>query len=307
MPSRPPSPPSLPSPASSSAALEALISLMRDPDPGVWRSVEAQLLSRGEETKGLLREAAQRGEDTLERRRARETLAKIHEGTLTDRLARWVNPGGPEPDLEEGWFLLTRLEFPDLDVERYRRKLDAMAADLDPMLRGAGDLEALRIVRKYVHFDKEFRGNVEGYYDPENSYLNCVLDRGLGIPITLSSLYLLLARRVGLPIEGIAAPGHFLLRYRRDRAGLAPVYVDAFHGGRLLTREECAAFLRSLGHVVRGELETRADHREILARMCRNLIAAYGAAGPAHKGERLARWVDILAAGIRKGRGGERE
>ncbi|MBI2881057.1 MAG: hypothetical protein HYY21_05690 [Candidatus Tectomicrobia bacterium] len=283
--------------SSRTGSLEALISLMRDPDPRVWQSVERQLIKQGEATQKLLEETAERGQDAIARARARAVLGKIHEATLTERLKRWVNPGGPEPDLEEGWFLLTRLEFPDLDAGHYRRKLDAMAADLDPLLRGARDLEALRVLRRYVHVEKEFRGNVQGYSEPENSYINCVLDRRLGIPISLSSVYLSIARRVGLPFDGIAAPGHFLLRYRRDRAGCEPVYVDAFYGGRQLTRKECLAFLRSIGHSVQGELERPAGSREILARMCRNLVAIYGSTGAEHKSERLAAWIDIIQAG----------
>ncbi len=273
---------------------------MRDPDPRVWRSVEAQFLKLGEATRELLQATADGEENPLVQTRARAVLAKIHEAAVTDRFRLWADPDGPEPELEDGWFLLTELEFPDLDVGLYRRKLDAMAADMDPQLRGAGDMEALRIFQRYLHSDKAFRGNVEHYYEAENSYLNCVLDRGLGIPITLSSVYLLIARRVGLPIEGIAAPGHFLVRYKRDRAGLEPMYIDAYHGGSHLTREECVAFLRSIGHSVRGELDRPVASREILARMCRNLITIYGSAGPAQKSERLTGWLEIIGAAMER-------
>ena len=256
--------------------------------------VEKQLLKLGGETRDSLWKAAEGGDSSLVRMRAREVLAKLHAETLTDSFRNWVASGRPEHDLEEGWFLLTKLEYPGLDEGAYRRRLDEMAADLDPLLRGVRDLDALKVFQRYIHFEKEFRGNVQGYHEAENSYINCLLDRGLGIPISLASLYLLISRRVGLPFEGIAAPGHFLLRYRRDRAGMDPVYIDAFHGGRNLTRKECAAFLRSMGHVVRRELDTPVNSRHILARMCRNLATIYGASGPAQKTERLIAWIGIL-------------
>ena len=285
------------SPTSQSSSLQALLSLMSDPDPQVWSSIERQLVKRGEKAMRFLRETAEKEKNTLVRLRARAVLAQIHEMSLTNKLKQWLNPGGTEPDLEEGWFLLTELEFPNLDVAHYRRKLDDMAADIDLRLRGAKDMDALRAFQKYIHFDMEFRGNVEGYHQPENSYINCVLDRRVGIPISLSSIYLLIARRVGLPIEGIAAPGHFLLRFRRDRTGREPLYLDPFHGGRHLTQVECLAFLRSKGHYVQNELEMPAGAREILARMCRNLIANYGDSNPDNSG-RLIEWLDIISAGI---------
>ncbi|MFQ5913350.1 MAG: transglutaminase family protein [Nitrospinota bacterium] len=290
-------------PSSQSGSLRSLITLMSDPDPRVGQSIEEQLVKRGEETRDLLRETEARGESALVRIRAREVLDKIHEAAVTDRFRLWVNPGGPDPDLEEGWFLLTQLEFPDLDVDHCRRKLDGMAAELDPMLRGARDLEGLRIFQNYLNRKEAFRGNVEAYYEPDNSYINSVLDRRLGIPISLCCVYLLIARRVGLPLEGISGPGHFLLRYRRDRTGREPVYIDAFHGGRHFDRKECVAFLRSIGHSVRHEIERPAASREILARMCRNLIAIYRSAGPVQKSERLIKWLDIINAEIR-GSGG---
>ncbi len=283
---------------SQSGSLQALLSLISDPDPLVWDSIEKQLLNRGDLVKRFLERAAEEEENnSLVRMRARAVLTQIHEKTLTDRLRLWVDPGGPEPDLEEGWFLLTQLEFPDLDVAQNRRRLDDMAADLDLRLKGAKDLDALRIFQKYLHFDLEFRGNVEDYQEPENSYINFVLDRRVGIPISLSSVYLLIARRVGLPMEGIAAPGHFLLRFRRDRVGREPVYLDPFHGGRNLSLADCLAFLRSKGHYVEDELDEPAGVRDILARMCRNLIAAYGDSNP-EKTRRLIKWLDIISAGI---------
>ncbi len=280
----------------SSAPIDALISLMGDPDPHVWPPVEKQLLKLGGETRDSLWKAAEGDDSSLVRMRAREVLAKIHAEGLTDSFRNWVDPGRPEHDLEEGWFLLTKLEFPGLDEGAYRRKLDEMAADLDPLLQGAGDLDALKVFQRYVHFEKEFRGNVQGYHEAENSYINGLLDRRLGIPISLSSLYLLISRRVGLPFEGISAPGHFLLRYRRDGAGKDPVYIDPFHGGRNLSRKECAAFIRSMGHVAGRELDTPVNNRHILARMCRNLAGIYGASGPAQKAERLIAWIDILGS-----------
>ncbi len=278
----------------SRSSIDALISLMRDPDPHVWLSIEKQLLNLGENILGQLQREADGGKYSIVRLRARETLGKIHEQSMLGRLRRWVDPGGPEPDLEEGWFLLTQLEYPDFNEDHYRRQLDEMAADIDPLLRGAQDIEALKVFQRYLHFESEFRGNVQGYREPENSYINCVLDRKLGIPISLSSLYLLVARRIGLPLEGISAPGHFLVRFRRERTEMEFIYIDTFHGGRNMNHQECLAFLRAMGHSVQNELEKPAGSRAILTRMCQNLIANYDANGAEQKRDRLLAWQEVI-------------
>jgi regulator of sirC expression with transglutaminase-like and TPR domain len=128
-----------------------------------------------------------------------------------------------------------------------------------------------------VLFDEEgFRGNCNEYYDPRNSFLNDVLDRKLGIPITLSLVYMEVARRIGFPVAGTGMPGHFLLKHYDVLSG--EIIIDAFNRGRVLTVADCHT---RLNEIYRGELEFKPEflhpvtRREILTRMLNNLRQIY--------------------------------
>ncbi len=138
-----------------------------------------------------------------------------------------------EVDLAQAALLIACEEYPDLDVARYLRWVDALAHEVAARLDGdPGPLEAVRALNGLLFDEEGFRGNLDDYYDPRNSFLNDVLDRRTGIPITLSTLYIEVGRRAGLAVDGIGLPGHFVVR-------VGGTLVDPFHGGALLTEEDC--------------------------------------------------------------------
>jgi regulator of sirC expression with transglutaminase-like and TPR domain len=138
-------------------------------------------------------------------------------------------------DLAEAALTLARDEYPDLDVEAYLSELDGMAHEARPHLRG-GLAQRVRGLCRYLFHDMGFRGNQQDYYDARNSYLNDVLDRRAGIPITLSAVAMAVGRRAGLHVAGVGLPGHFVAKAVE---GDEEVLFDPFHGGRLLTPEKC--------------------------------------------------------------------
>jgi regulator of sirC expression with transglutaminase-like and TPR domain len=139
-------------------------------------------------------------------------------------------------DLAEIALLLARDEFADVDVEAYLNEIAAMARDVRPTLRGhlAHQVQALC---RYLFHEMGFRGNAREYYDPRNSYFNLVLERRLGIPITLSAVVMAIGERVGLRVVGVGLPGHFIVRAEADGD---EVLIDPFHGGRILSLDDCA-------------------------------------------------------------------
>jgi hypothetical protein len=144
--------------------------------------------------------------------------------------------------LDEAALALAEEEYPSLDVEEYLVRLDELAGRA---LARAGVAPASRLaaLRHVLHEEEGLRGNEKDYYDPRNSFLNDVLDRRLGIPISLSVVWIEVARRAGVVLEGIGFPGHFLARYASPSG--QEVYVDAFHGGEMLSVDECVARYRA--------------------------------------------------------------
>ncbi len=181
--------------------------------------------------------------------------------------------------LLEGAFLIARDEYPRLSVPEYSARLQRFAAAAREAL--ADDAEPPRQVRvlNRVLFDEAgLRGSEDDYYDPRNSYLNEVLDRRLGIPISLSVIYVEVARRAGLEAHGIGFPGHFLVRVGPARSGLI---VDPFHRGVILEAAQLSAQLTAADQSSgrdKDQLEhllSPAGSRSILVRMLRNLKAIY--------------------------------
>src|SRR4029079_14604952 len=134
-----------------------------------------------------------------------------------------------ETGLAEGALLIAAEEYDNLDVGDYLRRVDAMGTTLRQRPReDISTSDALVALNRYVFEELGFSGNADDYYDPRNSYLNDVIDRKLGIPITLSVVYMEVGRRVGLPLEGVSFPGHFLVRVQ-VRGGV--LVLDPFAGG----------------------------------------------------------------------------
>ena len=184
-------------------------------------------------------------------------------------------------ELELGAGLIAAEEYPDLDLAGVRAALDALGARASERLADAEGGARVERLNRFLFGEEGFAGASE-YYDPRNSYLNEVLARRCGIPITLAIVYMAVARRAGLDARGISFPGHFLVRC----AGRDERIIDAFHG-RTITLGECEARLVSAlgpGAELRPELHLRdASPREILLRMLANLSRIFAGSGDAER------------------------
>jgi regulator of sirC expression with transglutaminase-like and TPR domain len=187
--------------------------------------------------------------------------------------------GDDELPLLDTALLIARDEYPDLDPREYSAELDGYVDALRPQLDRDLDLPArLTAINRYLFEDLGFAGNHNQYDDPRNSYLNQVLDRKLGIPISLAVIQIELTRRLGLPLDGISFPGHFLVRLPVDDGILV---MDPFNKGRPVSAEELKerASPHLGGHPPDDhqllEILAPATHRMILARMLRNLKGLY--------------------------------
>ena len=198
----------------------------------------------------------------------------------------------PEAQLDLGLAALAvaRVEYPELVPGDYLRRLDELAARSGA--HGIEDgREALERLRQFLFEEAGFRGNVDAYYDPRNSCLNDVIDRKLGIPITLSILVIEVGRRLGLAIDGIGLPGHFIVA--AQVAG-ERILLDPFNGGAVLTEAGCVE-VASLAVGRRVKLTPThfvpCTKRQVLIRMLRNLKTVYAKES---EWEKLLRVVDRL-------------
>ena len=200
-----------------------------------------------------------------------------------------------EIDLGRAALFIAQMDYPDLDVESYLKRMDRLGAAVKDM---AGDEEGvyrLLACLNYVLFKQEgFRGNRSDYYDSKNSFLNEVMDRKIGIPITLSVLYLEVARRVGLTLHGVGFPGHFLLKHV-DREG--EIIVDPFNGGEVRSNEELQGILDDIYSgkaLLKSEFLSPVSKRQILTRMLNNLRGIYLQQGDFLKGLSVVERLVVL-------------
>ena len=188
------------------------------------------------------------------------------------RFAALVERGESELPLAEAALLIAAEEYPQLPTGPYLRRLDLLAERVrDRLSDETAPLVLLQDLSRVLFQEEGFRGNVEDYYDPRNSFLNDVLDRRLGIPITLSVVYLEVGWRLGLPLAGVNFPGHFLVRYEGEALR---ILVDPFQGGELRFEGDAQALLdRVYGRSVplRAEYLRPAGRKDILARILSNL------------------------------------
>lgn len=277
--------------ALSEGEYRALISLLADEDVKVLHTVWEHLLEIGPPALAYLKEASEHP-DPKTRLRARHVMARIFLEDLEAQFQALANRDDDTFQLEDGVFTIARIEYPDLDVESFRQQLDAFASVVRDRLRGVREPhEIIRVVNRYIFEELKFTGNSADYYNPDNSYMNRVIERRTGIPITLSALYLLITERLSLPVNGVGLPGHFLVKYA---AGDSEVYIDPFNNGKLLTRKDCAHYLTGAGYYFKEEYVATSGARDIVIRLLRNLVLIYSKQQDKSRVRQITHYVEIL-------------
>lgn len=179
-------------------------------------------------------------------------------------------------DLAKAALYIAQEEYPDLDPEEYLNALDTMAVELQERLPDSRyPLRVIQCINQYLYDDLRFSGNKIDYYDPRNSFLNDVIDRRLGIPITLALVYLEVSRRIDFPMMGVGMPGHFLIR---PDISDVEMFVDAFDRGNVIFSQDCQERLSDMFQqpvTLKPEFLAPVNNRQFLARMLTNLKFIY--------------------------------
>lgn len=246
----------------------ALISLLADDDPAVYQTVRGKLLACGKEVCEWLRPHLLSG-DPLIRRRALEI---VHHFSREDNDARFIAfclNTGEEFDLEHAVGLLARTKYPGVNIEAYTALYDLWAEELRTRVDVTGDGEQILLaINKYLFEELGFEGDEQYSENPENCYVTRVVDKRSGNPISLSAIYLFIAKRLKLPVTGIGLPYHFVCRYQ---SSVKEIYIDAFRRGRFWTKADCIKHLINTNHGLQEGHLAPVSPRRILMRMCANL------------------------------------
>ncbi len=270
----------------------ALLNLLGDENAEVYQAVREQILAEGNAAGEWLRPYAL-SDDPLLRKRVQEILRHVDQQTSDNHFLTFCLNHGEEFDLEAAAWSLAQTQFPEINVEAYQAMLDGYAHALRERVDRHGRVNTmLAKINEYLFDELGFKGNEKNYYEPDNSYLNRVLDRRTGNPITLCLFYMLLVRRLQLPVTGIGLPGHFICRHQS--AG-GEIYVDVFNRGRLLTKADCVHYLVRGNYDLREEYLAPLSPRRIFLRICSNLHQIYLELGQKDDATRFQRYLVALA------------
>ncbi len=266
--------------------VNALISLIDDPDEEVFREIRQQLISRGEEVVPTLEsEWENNNYGLLFQTRVEEIIHEIQFKSVKDRLTEWYREGGH--DLLEGVLLIAKYQYPDLNEEEVRNHVYRIQRDAWlEMNEQLTAFEKVKVINHILFETHGFSGNKTNYHAPQNSYINNVLETKKGTPLSLAIIYLLVAHYFSLPIYGVNLPHHFVLAYvapeevlralgRKDPSDNVLFYINPFNQGGVFNKAEIDGFLEQLDVDKRKEFYHPCDNATIVRRTLNNLLFSY--------------------------------
>ena len=277
--------------------LNALISLLDDPDEAIFQQVSMKFLTLGEEIIPALEDAWEHSFDTLIQNRIENIIHQIQFDLIKESLKEWAHPDNQ--NLLEGALLIARYQYPDVDVTKIKKQIDQIKQDVWLELNeNLTALEKVKIINHILFDVHNFSGNTSNYHAPQNSYLNNVLESKKGNPLLLSIIYTIIAQKLDIPIYGVNLPEHFILCYvDLEHMGIPPTpknlginvlfYINPFSKGTVFGQKEIDAFLKQLKLEQQPIFYEPCSNLEIIKRLLRNLIASYEKLGYPDKSEEL--------------------
>ncbi|MEI6523866.1 MAG: transglutaminase-like domain-containing protein [Bacteroidota bacterium] len=261
--------------------INALVSLLDDPDYEVFSEIKTQLLTLGIEAIPFLENAWETSFDTTLQKRAEEIIHDIQYNSVSNELENWIKNGGV--DLIEGIAAVARYQYPDLKTETIKQQLNEIKNDI--WLELNHNLTALEIVRVVNHiiFDVHgFTGNTTNFHAPQNSFINIVMETKKGNPLMLSILYIYLAEQLDLPIFGVNLPEHFVLAYTDNEQKKSDwknadvlFYINPFSKGTVFSKKDIDQFLKQIKLEHNDSYYKPCDNVNMLVRLLRNLSNSF--------------------------------
>lgn len=273
--------------------IESLLLLMDDPDPFIQESVQNRFKELGENAVPLLDEFRVETSNKDDKKRVSQIIHQITFPVLKADFQEMLDRGiRNRKDLEYALLTLSRFGNPTLRIEDYQKKLDHFAEMVEPTIRYRLDeRRKMKQLIKFVFEDLNFKGDTDDYHNPDNCFIDQVIRRRRGLPITLSMVVMFLARRLEMPFFGVNMPIHFMLNYVSDKE---EVLIDPYDNGAIVSYDQCYFFLK------KNNIEPKPDHFkiasdiEVLIRCIRNLIHSYERLEQPHRVEDLKELLGLI-------------
>ncbi|WP_222537352.1 transglutaminase-like domain-containing protein [Pedobacter polysacchareus] len=281
-----------------SKEISALVKLLDDPDPEIFEHIEKRLLEYGEEVVHFLENAWEESLDTVLQERIENVVHKIQFNSVKQDLNLWYQSGAF--DLLQGALVVNRYQYPDLDEEKIKFQMEEIKREIWIGLQyEMSSIEKIKLINHVFYNVYGFSGNTKNHHDPQNSYINQVLDSKKGNQISLAIIYSTIAQKLDIPVYGVNLPQHFILGYideskREGNEFGVLFYINAFNKGAIFGKHDVDQFLRQLGLDPMPGFYAPCSNVEIIRRILRNLISSYENLGSADKVAELKELQDIL-------------
>ncbi len=275
----------------------ALITLLDDPDDGIYSEVKNRFIILGPPAIPHLETAWENSFDALMQKRIEGIIHTIQFKALQNALKNWAE--NEQDDLFKGCCIIARYQYPDLDENKLKKQLHQIKQDV--WLELHDDLTAIEKVKiiNHIMFEvHQFGGNITNYHAPQNSFINVVLETKKGNPVMLSVIYALVCKELGIPIYGVNLPQHFVLAYVNDFTNLFDpshktlsdnilFYVNPFSKGLIFNQGDVDSFIKQLNVEPETKYYLPCSNLDIIKRILNNLIYSFDKMGYAEKVQEL--------------------
>ncbi|RZL59783.1 MAG: hypothetical protein EOO93_15490, partial [Pedobacter sp.] len=263
----------------------------------IYEQVQQRLLEYGNEAISELESAWEQSLDTLLQERIENIVHTIQFNNVKEDLNLWYQSGAF--DLLQGALVINRYQYPDLDEQAVIFQIEEIKREIWIGLQyEMSSIEKIKLINHVFYNQFGFSGNTKNHHDPQNSYLNQVLESKKGNQISLAIIYATLAQKLDIPVYGVNLPQHFILGYidesNAEKEYGVLFYINAFNKGAIFGKHDVDQFLRQLNLEPQPGFYSPCSNTEIIRRIIRNLISAYENLGAADKVDELKQLQDIL-------------
>jgi regulator of sirC expression with transglutaminase-like and TPR domain len=280
------------------AEIQSLIRLLDDPDREIYDHVHDKLLSYGPTAITYLESAWEQAFDSIQQERIANLVHEIQFSIVKKDLELWHQSGAF--DLLRGALIINKYQYPDLDEQKIINQIEAIKRDIWMQMMFEGSpADQVKLINHVLYNIYGFSGNTTNHQDPQNSYLNQVLESKKGNQISLAIIYSIVAQKLDIPIYGVNLPQHFILAYLDESAksefesGVL-FYINAFNKGFIFGRRDVDMFLKQLNLQLDKQFYEPCTNTDIVRRILRNLISSYEHLGSAEKVQELNELLAVL-------------
>ena len=257
--------------------LNALISLLEDPDKEIFDSVKSRLVELGIEVLPELESAWESNYDSLIQERAENIIYEIHFRDIVKSLKKWIQK--KDKNLLEAWFIISKYQYPDIDEQFYRKKIYNLVSQINLEVEQTySELAKISAFNRVFFTQNGFRGNTRNFQSPDNSFINTVIDKHMGNPLTLSMLYIIIAEKINLPICGVNMPKHFIIGFEDvNEINGDPIkfYINPFNKGAILNRQDLEVYLKREKLKEDSKYFTPCGNTTVIKRLLNNLFHSF--------------------------------